>query len=152
MHLRPIDESDDELLASLQEQEDVWQFIGGLPLLPDDAHRLFAVIEGEASVGIAGLVQSEALDGRDFELICAMREEAQLHGFAKQACALVLEWAFNTAKVERIIASIDDANEAAQSIATKLGMKKSVVRSPSRTVYVKYRDERSSGVNQYPIK
>jgi len=122
----------------------VWEFIGTLPL-PDAGHsdQLFAIMEGQASVGVAGLVRSQALDGDDFELMCAMRSEAQLHGFAQQACQLVLAWAFDTVKLERIIASIDDSNEGARSIATKLGMKELCAQPPGRTVYVKYRDEHS---------
>ena len=77
VELRPLDQSDDELLSSLEQQDDVWEFIGALPA-PDGgpAHHLFAVVEGEESVGIAGLVRSQARDG-DYELLCAMRSEAQ---------------------------------------------------------------------------
>ena len=144
MKLRPLTQSDDNLLGALEQQEDVWEFIGTLPL-PDAGHsdHLFAIMEGQSSVGVAGLVRSQTLDGNDFELLCAMRSEAQLHGFAQQACKLVLAWAFDTAKLERIIASIDDSNEGARSIATKLGMKELCAQPPGRTVYVKYRDEHS---------
>ena len=150
VELRPLNESDDELLRSLeQQQEDVWEFIGTLPT-PDAgrAHHLFAGMEGEASVGIAGLVSTQALDGRDYELLCAMRSEAQLHGFAKQACRLVLAWSFETAKLERVIACIDDSNESARAIAATLGMSALCAGPPHRTVYVKYRGERSSGTRR----
>jgi GNAT acetyltransferase-like protein len=144
MDLRPLNESDEELLSSLAQQDDVWEFIGTLPL-PDDEHvpHLFAVVEGQRSVGVAGLVPSRALDGNDFELLCAMRSEVQLHGFAKQACTMALAWAFDTQKLERVIACIDDNNQGARSIATKLGMKQLCPQPPNRTVYVKYRDEGS---------
>jgi RimJ/RimL family protein N-acetyltransferase len=140
--LRPLNESDDELLSSLAQQDDVWEFIGTLPL-PDDEHvqHLFAVMEGPASVGVAGLVQSRALEGKDFELLCAMRSEVQLRGFAKQACKLALAWAFETQKLERVIACIDDNNQGARSIAAKLGMQALCAQPPHRTVYVKYRDD-----------
>ena len=144
MQLRPLTESDDALLSALEEQDDVWEFIGTLPL-PDTehTHHMFAVTEGQTSLGVAGLVRSQALDGNDFELICAMRSEAQLQGFAKQACNLVLAWAFGTAKLERVLACIDDSNEGARSIATKLGMKEVGARPPGRTVYVIHREEGS---------
>ena len=50
MDLRPLNESDEELLSSLAQQDDVWEFIGTLPL-PDDEHvpHLFAVVEGQRS-------------------------------------------------------------------------------------------------------
>jgi len=139
-----LDESHYDLLRSLQEQDDVWEFIGSLPLPQEaDPHHLFAVMEGQVSIGFAGLVKSHALDGNDFEVLCAMRSDAQLRGLAKKACTLVLAWAFDTAKLDRVIACIDDANEAARSIATKLGMKELCARPPGSTVYVQYRDERS---------
>ncbi len=144
MQLRPLTESDNALLGVLEEQDDVWEYIGTLPL-PDTehTHHMFVVTEGQTSLGVAGLVRSQALDGNDFELICAMRSEAQLHGFAKQACNLVLAWAFGTAKLERVLACIDDSNEGARSIATKLGMKEVGARPPGRTVYVIHREEGS---------
>jgi RimJ/RimL family protein N-acetyltransferase len=139
-----LDASHDELLRSLEEQEDVWEFIGTLPFPPEGSgHHLFAVTAGQVAVGIAGLVRSRALDGKDFELLCAIRAEAQERGFAHQACKLALAWAFDTAKLERVIACIDDDNAAARSIAVKLGMKALGPIPPNRTVYVKYRDART---------
>jgi len=141
--LRPLDASHDALLRSLQEQDDVWEFVGPLPEREEgDAHRLFAVIEGQVAVGIGGLVRSQALDGNDFEVLCALSSEAQRQGLAKRACQLVLTFAFDTANLERVIACIDDDNEGARSIASKLGMKELCAMPPNRTVYVKYRDER----------
>jgi len=94
-------------------------------------------------LGIGGLIRSQAFDGKDFEVVCAMRSETQHRGLAKRACELILKWAFETAKVERVIACIDDHNEGARSIAMKIGMKELCALPPRRTVYVKYRDERS---------
>jgi RimJ/RimL family protein N-acetyltransferase len=141
--LRPLDASHDDLLRSLQEQDDVWEFVGALPEREEgDAHRLFAVIEGEVAVGIGGLVKSQAFDGSDFEILCVLRSEAQRRGLAKRACQLILAWAFAAGNVERVIACIDDDNAGARSIATKLGMKELCATPPSRTVYVKHRDDR----------
>lgn len=138
MELRPLAGADDDLLLSLEDQEDVWEFIGTLPLEP--SHQLFAVVEGAERLGIAGLVPSQAAGGKDFELLCAMKSEVQAQGLAKQACRLVMSWAFDTAKLERIIACIDDSNQAARSIAGKLGMQPLDAVRPGRTVYVKYRE------------
>lgn len=144
MELRPLSPAHDALLRSLQEQDDVWEFVGPLPELEEgEAQRLFAVIEGDVAVGIGGLVRSPVFDGTDVEVLCAMRSEAQSRGLAKRACQLILAWAFDTAKVERVIACIDDDNEGARSIATKLGMQELCAMPPNRTVYVKYRDGRS---------
>ena len=145
MELLPLNASHDDLLRSLQEQDDVWEFVGPLPEREEGgagAHRLFAVMEEGVAVGIGGLVKSPALDGADLEVLCAMRSEVQSRGLAKRACQLILAWAFDAANVERVIACIDDENEGARSIATKLGMQELCAMPPNRTVYVKYRDGR----------
>jgi len=115
--------------------------------LPEErqSHHLFAVMEGPVPLGFAGLMQSHATEADDFELVCAMRSEVQTRGMAKQACQLALDWAFKTAKLERVIACIDDSNEAARAIAGKLGMTTLGPQRPNRTVYVKYRTERRVG-------
>lgn len=141
-----MDDSHAELLRSLQEQDDVWEFVGALPL-PDEEegqnHHLFAILEDRVPLGIGGLVTSRGLGENDFELLCVLRSEAQRRGFAKRACDMLLAWAFGTAKLERVIACIDDANEGARSIAAKLGMKQVKAMPAGRTVYVKYRDQRA---------
>jgi RimJ/RimL family protein N-acetyltransferase len=144
MELLPLNASHDALLRSLQLQDDVWEFVGPLPE-PEQGEQpgLFAIIEGQVPVGIGGLIRSQALEGKDFEVLCALRSEAQRRGLAKRACELIVRWAFETAKVERVIACIDDNNEGARTIATKIGMKELCAMPPRRTVYVKYRDERS---------
>ena len=139
MELRPLKPSDAELLEALQQQDDVWEFVGQLPEGQGDRSRLFAIVEGPLALGVGGLVKSHALEGKDLEVLCAMRSEAQRRGLAKRACELILDWAFDTAKVDRVIASIDDHNEGARSIATKIGMKELCAQPPNRTVYVKYR-------------
>ena len=145
MELRPLDDSHYELLRSLDEQDDVWESVGSLPFPGEgdgeDADHLFALVEGEVPVGIGGLVRSHAFEGKDFEVLCALKSEAQLQGLATQACQLILAWAFDTARLERVIACIDDQNEGARSIATKLGMRPLSPLPPGRTVYVKYRGD-----------
>jgi len=139
MELRPLTPSDAELLEALQQQDDVWEFVGQLPEGQGDRSRLFAIVEGPLALGVGGLVKSHALEGKDLEVLCVMRSEAQRRGLAKRACELILDWAFDTAKVARAIASIDDHNEGARSIATKIGMKELCAQPPNRTLYVKYR-------------
>ena len=139
MKLRPLTAADSELLAALQQHDDVWEFVGQLPEDQGDQGRLFAVVDGDVAVGVGGLVRSLALEGKDLEVLCVMRSEAQRRGLAKRACELILAWAFETAKVERVIACIDDHNEGARSIALKIGMKEVGALPPGRTVYVKYR-------------
>src|SRR5438477_11476533 len=107
VELRALSPSDDELLSSLEQQDDVWEFVGTLPL-PDEEHphHLFVIVEGGASVCVAGLVRSPAFGGNDFELLCALRSEAQGRGLAKRAWARVRTWGFDAVKVEWVFASI----------------------------------------------
>jgi RimJ/RimL family protein N-acetyltransferase len=144
MELRPLDDSHDSLLRLLQQQEDVWEFIGTLPVSTHQpAHHVFAVMEGQVGLGFAGLIKSQAAGSDDFELLCAMRSDVQQRGVAKQACQAVLRWAFTTAKLERVIACIDEANQPARAIAGKLGMRELGHDPANRIIYVRYRDERS---------
>jgi len=141
MELRPLNDSHADLLLSLQRQDDVWEFVGTLPDPAErERHHLFAVTEGPVSLGFAGLLKSHATDADDYELVCAMRSEVQTRGMAKQACQLVLDWAFSTGKLERVIACIDDNNEPARAIAAKLGMTELGPQRPGRSIYVVYRD------------
>src|SRR5260370_29764998 len=144
MELQPLNASHAALLRVLQQQDDVWEFVGTLPQPQErDPHRLFAVMEGDVPIGIGGLIRAQAFDGKDYEVLCALRSEAQRRGLAKRACELILTWAFGTAGVERVIACIDDHNARAPTIATKIGMQELCALPPHRTVYVKYRDARS---------
>src|SRR5438445_11833727 len=113
MELLPLNASHDALLRSLQLQDDVWEFVGPLPEPEqDDKHRLFAVMEGQIPIGIGGLFRSQALDGRDLEVLCALRPEAQRRGFAKRAGDLIFRWRSDTAKAERASAGMDDIKKA----------------------------------------
>ena len=89
IELRPLSADDDELLASLQEQDDVWESLGALPADPSGDH-LFVVMQDGEPVGIVGLVRSRAAGDADFEVLCAMRAEVQQSGLAKQACQRVI--------------------------------------------------------------
>jgi len=139
MELRPFGDSDYDLLRALEEQEDVWEYVGPL-LLPQEGNHLFAIVESGAAVGVGGLVRSPVLEGNDYELVCALFSEAQLRGLALRACELILDWAFKKTTIERVVSSIDNQNEGARSIAVKLGMRELPSRIPGRTLYVRYRD------------
>jgi RimJ/RimL family protein N-acetyltransferase len=142
VELKPLTDSHDDLVLALQRQDDVWEFLGTLPIpAQGQGHYLFAIMEGEVSLGFAGLVKSQV--GDDFELMCAIRSEVQQHGIAKETCRVLLQWAFGTAKLDRVIARIPEGNEAARAIALKLGLTELAAGAGGVTVYVKYRDEGS---------
>jgi len=138
VELRPLDDSHADLLTSLQQQEDVWESIGTLPVSTRAAgDHVFAIMEGPEALGFAGLIKSHAAGGEDFELLCALRSEAQTRGMAKQACQLVLNWASQSTTLDRVIACIDEGNQPARAIANKLGMTEMGKQSPNRIIYVK---------------
>ena len=141
LDLTPLDRSHYDLIRALEEQEDVWESLGPLPPPDEQGAHLFAVVEGRTPIGVGGLVPSQALGSQDFELFCALLSEAQTRGLATQACQLILTWAFANARLDRVIASIDDENEGAKSIATKLGMKPFRAIPRHRTVYVRARTD-----------
>src|SRR3989442_8230390 len=121
MELLPLNASHDALLRSLQLQDDVWEFVGPLPEPEqDDKHRLFAVMEGQIPIGIGGLIRSQAFDGKDFDVLCALRSEAQRRGLPKRACQLRLTLGFDTANVGHGIALVFYNNERARPIAKKI--------------------------------
>src|SRR5437773_12554377 len=112
MELLPLDASHDALLQSLQVQEDVWEFLGPLPEPgAGGTDRLFVVVEGRVPLGIGGLVRSQAVDGKDVEVLCAMRSEAQRPGLAKRAAESTPTSALGTAKAPPGISRLDDHND-----------------------------------------
>ena len=139
MELRPLDLSHDDLLTELQQQEDVWEFIGAVPLSGfESGNHVFAIVDGPNELGFTGLFKSQAAGREDYEVLCATRSEAQQHGIATQACQLLLDWALDTAKMERVIACIDEGNQPARTIATKIGMREEGRATDGRLLYVKY--------------
>src|SRR3989442_11576463 len=101
MELLPLNASHDALLRSLQLQDDVWEFVGPLPEPEqDDKHRLFAVMEGQIPIGIGGLIRSQAFDGKDFEVLCALRSEAQRRGLSKSPPQIIPPSGFGTGQGE----------------------------------------------------
>lgn len=144
LQLQPLDESQISLLSDLLLQDDVWEFIGTVPLSAlDKGNHGFAIMDGDVGLGFVGLFKSQAAGTDDLELLCATRTEAQHRGLAKQACQLVLEWAFDTARLPRVIACIDESNQPARAIASKLGMTVLGPAADQRIIYVKYRDEKA---------
>lgn len=142
IELRRFDESHEDLLTALEQQDDVWESVGTLPLSAYDAgNHVFAVMENGEELGFAGLFKSQTAGRGDFELVCATRSEAQHRGLARQACQLVLDWALGEARMERVIACIDDSNQPARAIAAKLGMTELGRASGNRILYAKYRTQ-----------
>jgi RimJ/RimL family protein N-acetyltransferase len=142
VHLQPLDQTHQPLLTALEQQDDVWESIGALPLSAyEKGNHAFVIVDEGMQLGFVGLFKSQAAGQDDFELLCATRADAQRHGIAKEACRKTLAWALNDAggaKLERVIAVIDEANQPARSIATKIGMTELGPAPGNRVIYVKY--------------
>ncbi|HJQ20555.1 MAG TPA: GNAT family N-acetyltransferase [Gemmatimonadaceae bacterium] len=142
MELRPLDESADGLLTSLQQQDDVWEYIGSAAFAAyEPGNHVFAIVEGEIPVGFAGLFKSHAAGRDDFEILCATRSDVQHRGVARRACQLLVDWALKTEGLERVIACIEESNHPARAIAAKLEMTELRTDASNRVIYVKYRDK-----------
>jgi RimJ/RimL family protein N-acetyltransferase len=141
VELRPLDESADSLLTSLQQQDDVWEYIGSAAFAAyEPGNHVFVIVEAEIPVGFAGLFKSRAAGRDDFEILCATRSDVQHRGLARRACQLLVDWALKTAEMERVIACIEESNQPARAIAAKLEMTELRADASNRIIYVKYRD------------
>jgi len=61
-------------------------------------------------------------DGADHELSYALLPEFQGHGHAHRACLAVLERAFNSLHMDKVVSETQCRNEASVRLATRLGM------------------------------
>ena len=142
MELRPLNESHEDLLNALQQQDDVWEVLGSAPLSAyEPGNHVFAIMEDDVPLGFVGLFKATVAGRDDFQILCATRSEVQHHGVARKACELVLDWGLQKTKMDRVIACIDATNQPARAIAAAIGMEELGTDSAHRIIYVKYRDE-----------
>lgn len=97
-----------------------------------DARWIWLVIDPEIDHGIApagarvigdvgfhGPLRSGAAAEIGYSLVPGARG----HGYATEATAAVIQWAFVNTQIASVIAQIDPANAASQRVAAKLGMR-----------------------------
>ena len=118
--LRPADHSDDPFLDELKRRPEVAAYIGAIHVSNTTDH-LFTVLENSERVGVVGIVQSQALDGTDVALLCALAQSAEGAGRAEEACRAILELAGTTGRWTRLLACVDDQNARSRKLTTKLG-------------------------------
>ena len=90
-------------------------------------------------IGAAGISRVAELGG-DVEIDWIFKPAARGKGYAKEAAAAVLEYAFGAAQLRRVCALIDPGNSPSITIANRLGMRfDRVVRAYKRDLmrYVK---------------
>jgi ribosomal-protein-alanine N-acetyltransferase len=94
-----------------------------MTLEPSDARWVWVIIEPTAAqligdVGFHGPLRAEAT----VEIGYALLPHAQGFGYATEATAALIDWAFSHTNVAQIIAQIDPQNAASLRVAEKLGM------------------------------
>jgi RimJ/RimL family protein N-acetyltransferase len=118
---RRADESDASFIRTLEQDQAVRRFIGGLRAGEEPGSDHFVILKEGLRVGAAGFVPSEAWDGEDYELYCTVVQPEREGDIATEACEALLAWAWAERTWARVLACIDAANEAPQGLARKVG-------------------------------
>jgi RimJ/RimL family protein N-acetyltransferase len=119
--LRATDDTDAALVARLEQIPAVHRFIGQLGIASPDT-VLLTVLSANTRIGQVGLVRSLAFDGSDYEFFCALLPEAEGCGFATEACQCLIDWAFTTKPLHRVLACVDETNIPSMGLVHRLKM------------------------------
>lgn len=120
---QPLGAHHSELLAALNARSEVQCFLGGVGWPPErEGSNLLAIFENEGAVGLVGIVSSDALEGLDVELVCAVLADAEGRGIATGACLWALDWAFTMLQVSRVLGCVDKDNWKATGLVERLRM------------------------------
>ncbi len=141
LYFRPLQEEDQLELRHFFSNSAATQFI---TVLKNPAHHALARIkaqqeryaksgdglqaliaqDGEAFVGIAGLVWQEVDGVRELEIGYHLQPESWGQGYATEAAAACRDWVFQHTDQERLISIIDVRNLASQRVADRNGLKR----------------------------
>lgn len=137
--LRPLRDVEPECLRKLQEDSNVRNYIGDI-LNPSPEHSiaLFGIANSAGEfIGIVGILRSQALEGNDVEIECAILSKYQNQCVATEVCSEVIKWGFREYQWPRIIACVAEDNEPSRKLIQRLGMSELEQRPlSSETVYV----------------
>ncbi len=137
--LRAFREEDFEAWAAIMGDGDVMTFLGGKPMARSDAWRAMAMTLGHwalrgygmwaverkadgALMGRVGLLHPEGWTG--LEVGWTLGKPFWGQGYATEAAASALRYAFLTQAVDRVVSNIDAGNKASQAVALRLGESK----------------------------
>jgi len=137
--LRAFRQEDFEAWAAIMGDGDVMTFLGGKPMARGDAWRSMAMTLGHwalrgygmwvverkadgAVVGRVGMLNPEGWTG--LEVGWTLGKPYWGQGYATEAAAAAMRYAFLTQPVDRIVSNIDAQNTASQAVALRLGESK----------------------------
>ncbi|MGJ6965135.1 GNAT family N-acetyltransferase [Streptosporangium sp. G11] len=147
--LRPVEDGDVEALREHWDHPLVRRHLfDDEPVLPDlvarlveDSHRdfaergygLWALVPDSALAGVCGLRRTD--DG-EVELLYSLSPARWREGLITEAATAILEYAFGTLSLPRVVAEVDEGNTASVRTALRLGMaREPASRSPSKPVH-----------------
>jgi RimJ/RimL family protein N-acetyltransferase len=112
---------DEGLLKALNQRPETLRFIGSLENLYDEPHAKVIEKDNGISAGIVAVIKSQAMDGTDYELLCALLMEYEGQGIATKACREMLKMFFSNMPLNRVIGCIDRANTSSLALIKRLG-------------------------------
>ena len=134
--LRELRNEDFDAFASFMADPDVVRYLHGEPMARQDAWRMMATAVGHwvlrgygtwaverksdgAFMGRVGMINPEGWPG--LEIGWTLGKPYWGHGYATEAAAAAVRYAFLTQPVDRLISCIYPENKASQAVARRLG-------------------------------
>lgn len=160
LRLRAFENRDLEPYAAMYADEQFVHYLGGKTLGKDEVWENMALILGHWSLRGYGIWAVELLDtgelvGRagllnlpgwpDVEICWALAPGFWGNGYATEASAAAMDWAFREAEIRRLISLIQPDNRRSEAVAIRLGERfreQIVFKSMTTNVYEILRSER----------
>jgi RimJ/RimL family protein N-acetyltransferase len=101
--------------------------------------RIRLIVVDDTVIGSINL-KGPPSDRGDVEIGWGLIVEARGRGLATEAARAVIEWAFESPEVRRVIATIPSDNERSQKVARRLGMQPTLERRRDLPVWATDRD------------
>lgn len=110
--------------------------------LPEDERWVWVVIEPEAATVIGDVGFHSPVTGHaEVEMGYVLLPGCRGRGYATEASAALLEWAFGRPGVERVVLKIEPGNTASVRVAEKLGMRETAPDEPGYLRFERGRQE-----------
>jgi RimJ/RimL family protein N-acetyltransferase len=120
--LRPLAPEDQVALNELAERVEVSARIGETVNAAEGARLgIMAITTERGFAGIVGIVASQALDGSERELVCALLKRFEGEGIATEACRRLLSQQLLGPSRTRVLACIASDNTDGKDLARRLG-------------------------------